>query len=86
MTFSPSPPVATFVSFLLEVESTFEVHDYVKSYLGETRDAHNFAKQFLERRQKLKPPSQQKVIGILIQYMYCETLLNRHPSVVDSSQ
>ena len=86
MTFSPSPPVATFVSFLLEVESTFEVHDYVKSYLGETRDAHNFAKQFLERRQKLKPPSQQQVIVILIQYMYCETPLNRHPSVVDSSQ
>lgn len=52
---------ATFISFLLEVESVFEVHDYIKSYLGETRDAHNFAKQFLERRQKLRPPSQHQV-------------------------
>ena len=48
---------ATFVSFLLEVDSIYEVHDYVKSYLGETNEAHDFAKQFLERRQKLKPPS-----------------------------
>ena len=48
---------ATFVSFLLEVDSIYEVHDYVKSYLGETSEAHEFAKQFLERRQKLKPPS-----------------------------
>ena len=39
----------------------FEVHDYIKSYLGETRDAHNFAKQFLEKRQKLRPPSQHQV-------------------------
>jgi len=69
VTFRPSPLVATFISFLLEVESTFEVHDYVKSYLGETRDAHNFAKQFLERRQKLKPPSQQQVIGILVTFV-----------------
>lgn len=37
----------------------YEVHDYIKSYLGESKDAHDFAKQFLERRQKLKPPSQQ---------------------------
>lgn len=49
---------ATFVSFLLEVESIYEVHDYVKSYLGETREAHEFAKQFLERRQKFKPSPQ----------------------------
>ena len=52
--------VATFVSFLLEVESVYEVHDYIKSYLGETKEAHDFAKQFLERRQKLKLPSQQQ--------------------------
>ena len=53
VTLSP-PLVATFISFLLEVESTFEVHDYVKSYLGETRDAYNFAKQFLERWKKIE--------------------------------
>ena len=38
---------ATFISFLLEVETKYEVHDYVKMYLGETIDAHEFAKQFL---------------------------------------
>ncbi len=30
----------------------FQVHDYVRSYLGETKDAIEFAKQFLERRSK----------------------------------
>ena len=53
------PIAATFISFLLEVDSVYEVHDYIKSYLGEGKAAHDFAKQFLERRQKLKPPSQQ---------------------------
>lgn len=61
---------ATFVSFLLEVDSIYEVHDYIKSYLGETNEAHDFAKQFLERRQKLKPPavnqqSQQSQVSLL---------------------
>ena len=51
---------ATFVSFLLEVDSVYEVHDYIKSYLGETKDAHDFAKQFLDRRQKVRPMSQQQ--------------------------
>ena len=51
---------ATFVSLLLEVESTYEVHDYIRSFLGETDEVHAFAKQFLEKRQKLKSPQQQK--------------------------
>ena len=33
----------------------YEVHDYIKSYLGETDEAHEFAKSFLDRRQKIKP-------------------------------
>ena len=37
----------------------YEVHDYIKSYLGETKEAHDFAKQFLERRQRVKRPAQQ---------------------------
>ena len=56
---------ATFVSFLLEVDSIYEVHDYIKSYLGETSEAHDFAKQFLERRQKLKSPNQQSQVSQL---------------------
>jgi PERQ amino acid-rich with GYF domain-containing protein len=39
---------------LLQVESTYEVHDYIKSFLGESDEVHSFAKEFLERRQKLK--------------------------------
>ena len=58
--FLPPYTAATFVSFLLEVDSIYEVHDYIKSYLGETPEAHDFAKQFLERRQKLKPPANQQ--------------------------
>ena len=56
---STQPTAATFISFLLEVDSVYEVHDYIKSYLGETNEAHDFAKQFLERRQRVKRPAQQ---------------------------
>ena len=62
---------ATFVSFLLEVDSIYEVHDYVKSYLGETGEAHEFAKQFLERRQKLKPPSTSQQSQVRSQWQVC---------------
>lgn len=49
---SVSIPVPTFASFLKEVESPYEVHDYVRAYLGDTSEAKDFAKQFLERRAK----------------------------------
>uniref|UniRef100_G3PJK6 GYF domain-containing protein n=1 Tax=Gasterosteus aculeatus aculeatus TaxID=481459 RepID=G3PJK6_GASAC len=44
--------VPTFASFLKEVDSPYEVHDYVRAYLGDTPDAKDFANQFLERRAK----------------------------------
>ncbi|KAM9428653.1 GRB10-interacting GYF protein 2-like isoform 25-T25 [Salvelinus alpinus] len=44
--------VPTFASFLKEVDSPYEVHDYVRAYLGDTSEAKEFAKQFLERRAK----------------------------------
>lgn len=44
--------VPTFASFLKEVDSPYEVHDYVRAYLGDTSQAKDFAKQFLERRAK----------------------------------
>ncbi len=34
------------------MDSPYEVHDYVKAYLGDTPQAKDFAKQFLERRAK----------------------------------
>uniref|UniRef100_H3DCQ0 GRB10 interacting GYF protein 2 n=1 Tax=Tetraodon nigroviridis TaxID=99883 RepID=H3DCQ0_TETNG len=44
--------VPTFASFLKEVDSPYEVHDYVRAYLGDTPEAKDFAKQFIERRAK----------------------------------
>ena len=58
------PPAQTFISFLLEVDSVYEVHDYIKSYLGETSEAHDFAKSFLDRRQKIKSSSTQSQVHV----------------------
>ncbi|KAF4533169.1 hypothetical protein B566_EDAN001711 [Ephemera danica] len=44
--------VPTFVTFLKDIESPFEVNDYVRSYLGEGKEARDFAHSFLERRSK----------------------------------
>ena len=48
------PAVPTFIGFLKDVESPFEVKDYVSSYLGENKEASEFARQFLERRSRWK--------------------------------
>ncbi|PKU37252.1 perq amino acid-rich with gyf domain-containing protein 2 [Limosa lapponica baueri] len=53
-------PLPTFVSFLKEVESPYEVHDYIRAYLGDTPEAKEFAKQFLERRAKQKASQQRQ--------------------------
>ncbi|KAM8953388.1 GRB10-interacting GYF protein 2 isoform 2-T2 [Pelodytes ibericus] len=53
--------VPTFVSFLREVESAYEVHDYVRAYLGDTAEAKDFSKQFLERRAKQKSVPQRQL-------------------------
>lgn len=34
------------------MDSPYEVHDYVRAYLGDTPEAKDFAKQFIERRAK----------------------------------
>ncbi|KAI5731314.1 hypothetical protein M8J77_008089 [Diaphorina citri] len=43
--------VPTFIGFLKDVESPKEVKDYVKLYIGEGKQAMNFANQYLEKRQ-----------------------------------
>lgn len=53
--------VPTFASFLKEVESPYEVHDYVRAYLGDTPEAKDFAKQFVERRAKQNANQQKPV-------------------------
>ncbi|KAG7252479.1 hypothetical protein CRUP_031890, partial [Coryphaenoides rupestris] len=46
---SSSMDVATIVAYLKEVESPYAVLDFIRSYLGDTVEAKEFAKQFLER-------------------------------------
>lgn len=57
---SSSLDVATIVAYLKEVESPYEVHDFIRSYLGDTVEAKEFAKQFLERRAKQKANQQRQ--------------------------
>lgn len=70
MTGAPSPlllapTVPTVVAFLKEVESPYDVHDCIRSYLGDTLEAKEFAKQFLERRakQRANHQRQQQQVG-----------------------
>lgn len=44
--------VPTFVGFLRDIESAYEVKEYVRVYLGDTKQSQEFAKQFLEKRSK----------------------------------
>ncbi|XP_060073725.1 GRB10-interacting GYF protein 2-like isoform X2 [Ylistrum balloti] len=55
-----SVDIPTFISFLKEVDSPYEVHDYVRSYLGENKASIDFAKQFLERRSQNRNKSRQQ--------------------------
>lgn len=57
---SSSLDVATIVAYLKEVESPYEVHDFIRLYLGDTLEAKEFAKQFLERRAKQKANQQRQ--------------------------
>nr|XP_028558103.1 GRB10-interacting GYF protein 1 isoform X2 [Podarcis muralis] len=52
--------VPTVVAFLKEVESPYDVHDCIRSYLGDTVEAKEFAKQFLERRAKQRASQQRQ--------------------------
>uniref|UniRef100_I3KVB7 GRB10 interacting GYF protein 1 n=1 Tax=Oreochromis niloticus TaxID=8128 RepID=I3KVB7_ORENI len=58
--------LATIVAYLKEVESPYAVLDFIRSYLGDTVEAKEFAKQFLERRakQKANQQRQQQQVGL----------------------
>uniref|UniRef100_A0A3Q3X0Q0 GYF domain-containing protein n=1 Tax=Mola mola TaxID=94237 RepID=A0A3Q3X0Q0_MOLML len=65
---SSSLDVATIVAYLKEVESPYAVLDFIRYYLGDTVEAKEFAKQFLERRakQKANQQRQQQQVGLCI--------------------
>lgn len=48
------------MAYLKEVESPYAVLDFIRSYLGDTVEAKEFAKQFLERRAKQKANQQRQ--------------------------
>ncbi|XP_029052326.1 GRB10-interacting GYF protein 2 isoform X2 [Osmia bicornis bicornis] len=47
-----SVDIPTFVGFLRDIESAYEVKEYVRDYLGDNKQSLEFAKQFLEKRSK----------------------------------
>lgn len=48
------------MGFLADVESPYEVHDYIRSYLGDSKEVKEFAKQYLERRSKARNAQKEK--------------------------
>jgi len=46
--------IPTFLGFLMDIESPYDVHDYVKSYVGEGKAQKKFATDYLERRSRWK--------------------------------
>nr|CAH7747202.1 unnamed protein product [Callosobruchus chinensis] len=52
---STNVDIPTFVSFLRDIESAFDVREYCKEYLGESGATHQFASSFLERRRQCRP-------------------------------
>uniref|UniRef100_A0A667XD18 GRB10 interacting GYF protein 1 n=1 Tax=Myripristis murdjan TaxID=586833 RepID=A0A667XD18_9TELE len=79
---SSSVDVATIVAYLKEVESPYAVLDFIRSYLGDTVEAKEFAKQFLERRakQKANQQRQQQQVGLqsfsTAYFLVCDVLIN----------
>ncbi|XP_026549933.1 GRB10-interacting GYF protein 1-like, partial [Notechis scutatus] len=57
---SSSVDVPNVVAFLKEMESPYDVHDCIRSCLGDTLEAKEFAKQFLERRAKQRANQQRQ--------------------------
>uniref|UniRef100_A0A671N4L5 PERQ amino acid-rich with GYF domain-containing protein 1-like n=1 Tax=Sinocyclocheilus anshuiensis TaxID=1608454 RepID=A0A671N4L5_9TELE len=64
--------VPTIVAYLKEVESPYEVLNIICSYLGDTVEAKEFARQFLERRakQKANHQRQQQQVCVALQSMF----------------
>jgi len=42
------------VTFLKDVESEYEVKDYIQSYLGDNKEVREFSKQFFDKRLKIQ--------------------------------
>ncbi|KAJ8246840.1 hypothetical protein GJAV_G00255970 [Gymnothorax javanicus] len=87
--------VATIVAYLKEVESPYEVLDFIRSYLGDTVEAKEFAKQFLERRAKQKANHQRQqqqqqqqlskeIAGLTMNFPLQDSMRGMNPSALQS--
>ncbi|KAM6959652.1 LOW QUALITY PROTEIN: GRB10-interacting GYF protein 1 [Tautogolabrus adspersus] len=88
---SSSVDVATIVAYLKEVESPYAVLDFIRSYLGDTVEAKEFAKQFLERRAKQKANQQRQqqqlskeVAGMNMNFPLQDSMRGMNPSTMQS--
>ncbi|XP_036404671.1 GRB10-interacting GYF protein 1 [Megalops cyprinoides] len=88
---SSSLHVATIVAYLKEVESPYEVLDFIRSYLGDTVEAKEFAKQFLERRAKQKANHQRQqqqlskeVAGLTMNFPLQDSMRGVNPNTLQS--
>lgn len=63
VTTASSVHIPTFCSLIKEVESPYEVYEYVRTYLGDSRETREFAREFIERRKKLKEKTAVPVSG-----------------------
>lgn len=88
---SSSVDVATIVAYLKEVESPYAVLDFIRSYLGDTVEAKEFAKQFLERRAKQKANQQRQqqqlskeVAGLNMNFPLQESMRGMNPNTLQS--
>ncbi|XP_068164075.1 GRB10-interacting GYF protein 1 isoform X2 [Antennarius striatus] len=88
---SSSLDVATIVAYLKEVESPYAVLDFIRSYLGDTVEAKEFAKQFLERRAKQKANQQRQqqqllkeVAGLNMNFPLQDSMRGMNPSALQS--
>ncbi|XP_077401120.1 GRB10-interacting GYF protein 1 isoform X3 [Vanacampus margaritifer] len=88
---SSSLDVATIVAYLKEVESPFAVLDFIRSYLGDTVEAKEFTKQFLERRAKQKANQQRQqqqlskeVAGLNMNFPLQDTMRGMSASALQS--
>lgn len=53
----------TFLGFLKDIESPYEVYDYVKSYIGDGKQERKFAEEYLEKRSVWKNSKKKKKIS-----------------------
>ncbi|XP_013770105.1 PERQ amino acid-rich with GYF domain-containing protein 1 isoform X1 [Pundamilia nyererei] len=88
---SSSVDVATIVAYLKEVESPYAVLDFIRSYLGDTVEAKEFAKQFLERRAKQKANQQRQqqqlskeVAGLNMNFPLQDSMRGMNPNTLQS--